>query len=96
MTATLDPHQAIKAEAFLFRKALEGRPRLIVLLGVWILHLPVLMFSVGFAIYLLLNGRGFSNFIFFWALVGLSYIAFVILYRITQNYLTIRKKVSSN
>ena len=85
-TATLDPLRTIQAEGFLLRKALEGRPKLIVLLGVWILHLPVLVVGVGFAIYFLLNQRGFTGFLFFWAMVGLSLFAFVILYRITKNY----------
>jgi hypothetical protein len=87
--ATLDPMQTIQAEGFLFRKALEGRPRPIVVLGVWILFFPMLALSVGFAIHLIFNPSGFSDFVFFWAFVGLAYAAFVILYRVTRNYLTI-------
>ncbi|MDQ3820267.1 MAG: hypothetical protein M3362_21655, partial [Acidobacteriota bacterium] len=41
-SATLDPVQTIRAQGFMYRRALEGRPKLIVLVGVWILHLPVL------------------------------------------------------
>ena len=91
-TATLAPLQTIQTEGLLLRKALEGRPKLIVLLGVWILHLPVLVCGVGFAIYFILNQRGFVGFLFFWAMVGLSFFASVVLYRITKNYLTIPKR----
>ena len=90
-TATLVPTQVIRAEGFMLRKALEGRPRFIVLLGVWILHLPVLVVGLGAAIYIIINWRGLSAFVFFWTLIGLSLIAFIILYRITKNYLTIPK-----
>jgi hypothetical protein len=90
--ATLDPLQTIQAEGFLLRTAIKGRPKLIVFLGIWILCLPVLVVGVGGAIYLILNTRGISNFLFFWALIGLSYFAFVALYRITKNYLKTRRK----
>lgn len=91
-TATVDPLQTIQAEGFLLRKALEGRPKPIVFLGIWILYLPVLGAGVGIAIYMILNGRGWANFIFFWAGMGLASFAFVVLYRATKNYLTMRKR----
>lgn len=91
-TATLDPINTIRAEGFLLRKSLEGRPKLITLLGIWIIHLPVLVLGVYSAVYIILKWRGLSAFLFFWALVGLACFAFVILYRITKNYLTIPKK----
>lgn len=93
-TAHLDPLQTIQTEGLLLRKALEGRPKLIVLLGVWILFLPVLVVGAGSAIYFVLNPRGYSDLIFFGAMLGLSYAAFIILYRITRNYFTIRKSRS--
>ena len=88
----LDPIQTIQTEGFLLRKALSGRPRLIVVLGIWILHLPVLVVGIGVTIHLLLNLRGASDFVFILVMSGLSYYAFVVLYRITKNYLTIGKK----
>jgi hypothetical protein len=88
----LDPIKAIQTEGFLFRKALEGKPKLIVLLGMWILHLPVLVVGIGVAVYLLLNLRSRSEFVFIFAMGGLSYYAFVVLYRVTKNYLTINGK----
>lgn len=90
--STLDPLQTIQTEGFLFRKATEGRPQLIVLLGIWIVFLPWLAISVGVAIHIILNERGFGYFFFFWGAVGLAYIGFIILYRTTKNYLTIPKK----
>ena len=92
-TATLDPLNTIRINGFLLNKALEGRPKLIVLLGIWILHLPVLVIGIGGAIYYVLNRKRFSDVLFFWALLGLAYVAFVILYRVTKNYLTIPKKI---
>lgn len=88
----LDPIKAIQTEGFLFRKALEGRPKPIVLLGVWILHLPVLVIGVATAVYMWLNLRSLSELVFVFALAGLSYYAFVVLYRITKNYLTANRK----
>lgn len=83
----LDPLQTIHTQGFLFRKALEGRPKPIVLAGVWILHLPLLVASIAIALYILLNLRRRSEYIFFFALAGLAYYAFVVLYRITRNYI---------
>lgn len=88
----LDPVQAIQTEGFLFRKALESRPKLIVLLGIWILHLPVLVVGIGVAVYLLLHLQRPSDFVFIFAMSGLAYYAFVVLYRITKNYFTMSKK----
>ncbi|HKR00351.1 MAG TPA: zinc ribbon domain-containing protein [Pyrinomonadaceae bacterium] len=90
--STLDPMQTIQSEGFLFRKAVTGRPKPIVLLGIWILNLPAFAVSLGVAIYLLLNKRGWADFIFFWGAVAISFITFVILYKVTRNYLTIPRK----
>ncbi len=90
--SSLDPLQVIQAEGFLFRKATEGRPQPIVLLGIWIVFLPWVVISVGVAVHIILNQSGFGYFFFFWGAVGLAYVGFVILYRTTKNYLTIPKK----
>lgn len=92
--STIDPLQSIQAEGFLLRKATTGRPGPIILVGIWILHLPVLVGSIVGAIYLIFNQTGWGNFVFFWAAVGLAYLAFMILYRTTKNYLTIPEKSS--
>ena len=88
-TATLDPLKAIHAQGYLFRTALKGRPRFIVLLGIWIMFLPVLVVSVSVALYLISNRSRPSDVVFFWAMAGLSYVSFVVLYKVTRNYFTI-------
>ena len=90
-TATLAPVQTIQTEGFLLRKALERRPKLMVLVGVWILHLPVLVLGVCVAIFIIFSQRGIVGFFFFWVMIALSTFAAIILYRITKNYLTIPK-----
>jgi hypothetical protein len=91
-TAALDPINTIRAQGFLITRALEGRPKLIVLLGLWMLNLPAFVGGVFCAIYLPLHMDAFSGFIFFWFMIGLSILSFAILYRITKNYVTIPKK----
>jgi len=84
--ATLDPIQSIHTQGFMLRKAVDERPRLIVLVGMWILFFPALLGSVYAASRLIRVGGGLANFIFFWAFVGLGYASIVILYRVTKNY----------
>lgn len=90
--ATLDPMQTIQTEGFLFRKAIGGRPKPIVLVGVWILFLPVMGVGSYFAVHLIVNRKDFSDFFFFWGAMGLAYIGFVVLYRTTKNFLTKSEK----
>ena len=90
-TATLDPVSTIHAEGFMLRKAVEGPPRIIVLIGVWIMFLPMLVVSAGMDIYLALNFRGLGNFVFFWVGAGLMFISGVVLYRVTRNYIVRRR-----
>lgn len=88
--ATVDPIQTIQTEGFLLRKALEGRPKPIVFLAIWILHLPMLLAGAGIAIHMIVNGHGLAAFVFFWAGIGLASFGFIVLYRVTRNYLTKR------
>ncbi|HWP52843.1 MAG TPA: hypothetical protein VN476_01850 [Pyrinomonadaceae bacterium] len=94
-TATLDPIQSINTQGFLFRKALEGRPKPIVLAGLWLIFFPALLCSLYAATSLVLNRTRFADFFFFWVFVGFAYVAFVILYRVTRNYLTARRETDS-
>ena len=91
-TATLDPMNVIQAEGHLFRKAIEGRPKPIVLIGIWVAFFPALVGSAGIALVLVVKHENRADFVFFWCFVGLSYMSFVILYRVTRNYLTIPAK----
>jgi len=94
-TATLDPIQSINTQGFLFRKALEGRPKPIVLAGLWLIFFPALLGSLYAATHLILNRTRFADFFFFWVFVGVAYVAFVILYRVTRNYLTACRNIDS-
>jgi len=38
-------------------------------------------------------GSGFSNFVFFWGAVGLAFIGFTVLYRVTKNYFGWRTEI---
>ncbi len=91
-TSTIDPLQTIRAEGFVLDKALQKRPRLIVLIGIWLIHFPVLVAAIGVAIYMILYTPGITGFLFFWVMIGMSCYAVVVLYRVTRNYLTIPKK----
>lgn len=89
--ATMAPYQQILAEGFALRQATTGGPRLIFVIGVWILFLPVLL---AFAMFLVADIRDME-----WTipnklrLLGYALICFVcaaLLWRSTANYL--RKK----
>ena len=67
-----------------------------VLLGLWLTHFPVLVASIGVAIYMILYGYGITGFLFFWVMIALCCYAVVVLYRVTRNYLTIPKKDSTD
>jgi len=78
----------IRAEGHLFRRVIEGRPKPVVLVGVWILFFPALVASTFAAVSLILNHSSRSDLVFFWIMVGLAYLSAVVLYRVTKNYLT--------
>jgi hypothetical protein len=94
-TATLDPIQSINTQGFLFRKALEGRPRPIVLAGLWLMFFPALLGSLYAATSLILNRTGLADFFLFLVSLGFAYVSFVILYRVTRNYLTAGRNTGS-
>jgi len=95
-TSTIDPLQTIQAESFVIHKALQKRPSLIVLLGIWLTHFPGLVASIGVAIYMILYGYGLTGFLFFWVMIACCFYAVVVLYRVTRNYITIPKKGSGD
>jgi len=89
-TATLDPIASIHTQGFLIRKALDRRPKPIVLIGTWILFLPAFLVGAGFATFAIIYRRGFGDFVFFWIAVGLMCLSFAFLYRVTRNFLSPR------
>lgn len=90
--ATLAPPQVIQAQGFLFRKATEGRPRTITLIGIWICFLPWVIVGVPAVIFLIAEMRGLEGFIFFWVMIAAVCFAIVVLYRVTRNYFRISEK----
>ena len=84
----LDPMRAIENEGHMLLRATEGKQKPIVLIGIWILFFPVLLVSIFLAVNSFFEGigSGFSGFVFFWAAVGLVFIAFMVLYKVTRNY----------
>src|ERR1043165_7459595 len=87
-TATLDPVASIRAQGFLLRKASDGPPKPIVLIGIWALFLPALVVSAYMAVYLITQEHGLSSFVFFWVFVGIAYISFRVLFQVTKNYIS--------
>jgi hypothetical protein len=89
LIANADPLQSIRTEGFLLGKATEGKPKPIVLIGVWVMFFPGLIISalVSFSIIYGGSGTGASGFLFFWGGIGLSVVFAVILFKVTRNYL---------
>jgi len=82
MVAAIDPMQHIYAEGFAYRSAVDGPPRFIILLGMWLLFSPLAL-----AAPLVLwnaSSLGLSIAITF---AFLGSISVIILYRTTRNYI---------
>jgi len=91
--ATMAPFQQLEAQGFVLRQATGGRPKLIILMGIWILVFPV---WVGFSVILFENIRNFD-----WSFTSKVYLlghAFIwiisvwLLYRATANYVSKRRQ----
>ena len=64
-----------------------ARPwRKFLLVGLWMVFLPAFLSNAYAAIYFLKHRRGLAEFIFFWGSLGLTCLAFTILYRATRNH----------
>lgn len=87
-TSNLDPLKMIRSESFLLEKAAVGRPKPIVLIGIWIIFFPMFVGSVMLAGSQILYGFNSEGFVFFWLGTALAIAASIILYRVTKNYLT--------
>lgn len=86
--SSIDPMQSIRAEGFLIQRATERRPKLIVLIGAWILFLPFPMCGLFVSVDVILNGsgQGMAGFFFFWGGIALSILGIAILFKVTRNY----------
>jgi ribosomal protein L40E len=99
--STIGPLEAAYAEGFAYRRAVEGRPQFIIVVGIWLLFFPSLVASIGFSLSILKTGMdgiggfvGLIRFFLFWICVGFGVISALMLYRVTRNYLIIRKRKS--
>lgn len=85
-TNGLDPVQSIRDEGFLLRRAASGQPKIIVVLGTWILFLPWIIGTVALEITIIANWDGLPSYIFFLAGIALFLFAVILLYTVTKNY----------
>lgn len=85
----LDPMNAIRGEGHSLVKATEGKPKFIVVFGVWLIFLPMLIGSAAVAIDVASTGTGSgaSGFLFFWGGIALSILSAAFLFKVTRNYL---------
>lgn len=87
LTGNPDPLQKISHEGVVYSKAVEGKPKPVVLIGVWILFFPVLVFSLIAAVSLAFEGESGSNaFLIFWLLIITSFFSLTMIYKVTRNY----------
>jgi|SRR5689334_5919072 len=78
------------ASGFMWRGAVRGRPKRFVLLGVWVLFFPVFVLNLLSALSVFVVGiAGPLSLVLFWLTLGYAGVAFMMLYQVTRNYLTI-------
>ena len=88
-----DPLPQLVTEGDLYSKAVEGKPKLIVLIGIWVIFLMPLIFGAVSAFSIIAEGGGSGDtFIFYLFSIAISFFSFVMIYRVTKNYLKKRDK----
>ena len=94
LLSNTDPLQRIQTEGFLYGKAVEAKPKLIVLIGVWALFLPAAFICAMWALLVVSEGigSGVVGFMFFWVAVAATLFFLVIIYRVTKNYIKFEPK----
>ena len=90
---SLDPVQSIRDEGFLLRKAASGQPRLIVVVGTWILFLPAVIAAIALEISVISNWDGWLSYIIFLVTLAVLIMAVLMLYHVTKNYRKARDEV---
>jgi hypothetical protein len=84
-----DPLQSIRAEAFVYSKVVDSRPKRVVLIGVWALGVPWALIG-GLYSYTMLEegmGSGMAGFIYFWIGIAMTLIPIVLIFKVTRNYI---------
>lgn len=87
--ATVGPSNVGETPDDVFLKKRARRPKLVVVLGLWLIFFPFLVHAAMVAFDILLNNRTRSNFMTFWLAIGSLSLSVVVLYRITRNYVTL-------
>lgn len=93
LTENPDPLQRLSHEGVVYSKAVEGKPKLVVLIGVWLMFAPVFVVSAFSAVSLIFEGEGGSlSFVLFWVLVVSAFFSLTMVYKVTKNYYKSREK----
>lgn len=90
--ANLDPMGIIYDEGALLRKAAHNKPKLIVLIGTWLIFLPILLSAIALGIEMAMTGEDASGFIFFWLSAAVAFFSIFFIYQVTNNYFTMKQK----
>jgi hypothetical protein len=88
-----DPVLRLPTEGLAYGRAVRGKPKLVVVIGIWVLFLPLLGMALSLLIMILFNGAGTGTvgFVLFLLIVGFAYFASMMLYRVTRNYFKYKK-----
>lgn len=92
LTDNPDHLQKIAMEGAVYAKAVEVKPNIVVLVGVWLLFFPILIVSLPSAISVMFEGGGgMPSFVIFWILIIITIFSGTMLYKVTRNYYNARK-----
>ncbi|HRH44513.1 MAG TPA: hypothetical protein PKY82_22950 [Pyrinomonadaceae bacterium] len=94
--SNLTPLGAAYSQGDMLGKALETRPKLIVLIMTWVFALPIFLISAAMVVNQIFNGGGTNGLFAFWFGIISCIVSGKFLYTITKNYFTIKKKVFEN
>lgn len=85
--STIGPLEHIYAEGHAYRQAVEGRPKPIILIGIWLLFFPSLLVCLRL---MFSGGKAAPLFILIFG--GMAWICIMMLYRATKNYMKPRQE----
>ena len=81
-----DPLQLAHTEGLIYRRAVESKPKLVVVLGVWIIFFPGVIASLIGVPLIAFEGQGTIGFVLFWLGIITGGFSFLMLYKVTKNY----------
>ena len=90
-TLSTDPLQVAYGKGRNYRRAVIGKPKPIVVLGVWLAFLPTFVVSLGVVLETLFNRSGTTGIILFLITFFLTVFSAGMLYRVTKNYFFLEK-----